>query len=661
MANFLNDTFTEASATNVTSHTPESGGAWSLQSGFASPVPVIGAGTGRMAFDSAAYAVIGKVSATPPSADYTVTATGKIQASANLVGAVARLAATGLTCIAGWVGNNGKAEIQRYGGAGTTTLFTTAYAVSLNTDYTVELEVSGTTLTLRVNGVTVGTATDASITAAGNAGFIGIGQVSYDSITAGVAASDVITQTEQTAGKVYQRSGSSSSISFSGTYSGTAPTAVEVKIVNAVGGTTAQDWTALSSATISGGAWSGSLSVPQGGMYNFISRTKNGASVLATASQSTNAFGVGAIFVVAGQSNGARMFTVGSVSPIATTNQYNGAYVANAGAGSCTLANAISTNLGIPVTMVNTAVEGSGLIVATASPYGSWADTSGALYTNWKNKVTALGGKIEGVLWLQGEWDAGQNATKSAYKTDFLALIARMRAYTSQPSLPIFITPLTRYTGGTFAGWDNVQDAFMESFDSTVKKTCDTWDLPSDDGLHYNAAAQAILGTRISLAVRKYFGQPVESLGPLVTGVVVSGSTVDITFSHVSGSDITPSSGITGLTFTANGIAATPTSVVRQSANVVRATFATAPALPVYVAVAVGTNPNASAPLKDNTGLPAQRTATAGVTEVAGSGGVFVKVGGTYKLSMSVHIKVAGGYKQADEIHIKESGAYALL
>ena len=40
---FLNDTFTEASNTTLTSHTPETGGAWALQSGFATAMTVVGA------------------------------------------------------------------------------------------------------------------------------------------------------------------------------------------------------------------------------------------------------------------------------------------------------------------------------------------------------------------------------------------------------------------------------------------------------------------------------------------------------------------------------------------------------------------------------------------------------------------------------------------
>lgn len=434
------------------------------------------------------------------------------------------------------------------------------------------------------------------------------------SVAYNATSSDGITQTEQTSNKNYQRSGTSANVTFGGTYSGTTPTSVEVRIVTTAGATV-QDWTALGSATISGGNWSGSLSVPQGGMYNFLSRSKNGATVLVTSAQSANPFGVGAIFTVCGQSNGNKMFSVGSGTPLATVSAYNWATLT--GAGAVTLANALSTALSIPVTLINTAVDGAGLCSSTGASAGSWDNTSGSLYTNWQTKVTAVGGKIEGVFWLQGEWDAGQNVAKSLYKSTLQTLIASMRSHTGQASLPFFVAPLTRYTGGTFAGWDNVQDAFMEVFSATVPKACDTWDLSSDDGLHYNAAGQVTLGGRLALAARKYLGQSVESLGPVVAGAAAAGAVVDVTFTHLSGTDITPSSGITGLTFTDNGGSVTPTSVVRQSANVVRATFATSLATPVYAAVAVGTNPDATAPIKDSAGLPAQRTVTAGVLATA--------------------------------------------
>jgi len=705
MAAFLTDSFTEASSTLLQSHAPEVGGSWALHSSFNLGAPTVGAGTGVLTANPANYVSIAACTATPASPDYIVTAVAKNASAGRVVGVAARLQSytSGLTCIAGYIGNN-VAAISRYGGAGTGVLASVAYTTVLDTYYTIALEVSGTSVTLKVNGAVVATATETSITGAGYAATFCDGVATYDSINASypAAAATAITLEGPTAGvtgspssnftvgadgaitgtvvvtpasspaegtfspttvsiseasptgtftysaasdgtktisvtnngglsnptsisytattsvvptvtdiadkRVFQRIAGASSITISGTYVGTA-TGIQARIVQAGTSTEVVTWTTIA-ASPSGGVFSGSLSVPQGGWYNVQVRdTSNPTAV----SSGTHQFGVGDIFVVAGQSNGEKMFTVGAVTPASTTAKYSGTWGANVGAGACTLANALTSALGIPIGMISTAVSGAGLCTSTASPYGSWDNPATAPYTTWANLVTGVGGKIAGVLWLQGEWDAGTNVAKATYKSALSDLITRMRTYTSQPTLPFYILPLTRYTVATYVGWDNVQDAFIESFSSDVIKACDTWEVSSDDGLHYNEAGQIVIANRTALAIRKFYGQSVESLGPYLVSASLSGSIVDAVFAHVSGSDLSPASGITGLTFVSNGTPVVPVSVAKVNATTVRATFSNPLDAPVYVAVAVGTNPNATAPLVDSVGLPAQRTLTGGI------------------------------------------------
>lgn len=709
MTNFITDSFTSATAVNLTAHTPEVGGSWvisqyTIDSGRTSFT--VGASTGTVVFNEGGAIDILYVNATPPAADYTVSATVQVAATGDYAGVVARgtVAAASIDAYVAYL-NAGTITLVRYGGSGTTTLGTSAAgAYTTNTNYLLALTCQGYSLIVKLDGVTVVTATDSEFATAGKAGLFA-SNATYTSVSAdtvvvvatattlsgpsagatGSASSDftvgangditgtvvvtpsdaagggtfspttvsissatptgtftytpasdgaksisttnnggltnpaTVSYTASTAGslvtltdltnlRVYQRISGASSVTVSGTYTN-SPGTIQARIVLDGTSTEVVTWITIV-ASPAGGVFSGSISVPQGGWYNIQVRASTNTAAPANGS---NKWGVGDIYVAAGQSNAAKMFDVGAVAPSNTTCQYTTGWTANAGAGACTFANALTAALGVPVAMIKAAIGGEGLCTSTAAAAGSWDNTATDPYTTWLSRVTSVGGKIAGVLWLQGEWDGSNNVAKQLYKDTLANLLATMRAATGQPSLPLFIAPLTRYTVASYAGWDNVQDAFMESFSASVVKTCDTWDLPSDDGLHYNAAGQTILGNRMALAVRKYHGQAVESLGPTLNSIQASGTKAYLTFAHISGSDLSPATGITGLTFTDNAVAVVPTSVVRQSSTVVEATFSAPLTGPIYAAVAVGTNPNAAAPLKDSAGLPAQRTATSGV------------------------------------------------
>lgn len=425
------------------------------------------------------------------------------------------------------------------------------------------------------------------------------------------AGSPVPTLTDITARRVFQRASGVASVTIAGTYTNTA-VSIQARVVLAGSSTEVVTWTTIV-ASPSGGTFSGSLSVPEGGWYNVQVRDSSNTG---SPSNGSNSWGVGDIFAVTGQSNGDYAFWVGSsVTASSTTAVYDDTgWGANTGSGSRTIANALTSYLGVPVAMLRAATSGSGLVTSTGSSFGSWDNPGGTPYLTFASRMAAVGGKLAGVLWLQGEWDASAGVTKAAYKSALTGLIAQMRTDTGQAALPFFIVPLTRCTTGTWPDWDNVQDAFLESVTSTVIKACDTWDLSSGDGLHYDEAGQIALGGRLSKAIYKYLGGSVESLGPYLSSVSVSGSDVDCTFAHLSGTDLTPSSAITGLTFTDGGSPITPTSVVKQSSTVVRAAFSSPPAGAVYVAVATGQDPVITGALLDSAGLPAQRTTTAGIT-----------------------------------------------
>lgn len=184
MAYFGYDTFTEASTTGLNVHTPDTGTGWTANTSYGSPIPSIVGGSGKAVVASGGSPVFYYLSDTPPSADYTVTASVSVGGSGDYAGVIARCATGSLECIAAWL-NGGNAVIYRYGGAGNGQRASAAYSYSYNTFYDVSLSFIGSNLTMKVNGVTVATSTDLSITAAGKAGIVLLGNAEVNTFAAG--------------------------------------------------------------------------------------------------------------------------------------------------------------------------------------------------------------------------------------------------------------------------------------------------------------------------------------------------------------------------------------------------------------------------------------------------------------------------------------------
>jgi hypothetical protein len=109
-------------------------------------------------------------------------------------------------------------------------------------------------------------------------------------------------------------------VTFSGTYTGTAPSGVAVQLTNASGGAVVAAWATLSGATISGGSWSGTLQVS--GLATYLlaqARETNDTSI--TSSLTTKSFNVGTVPLIIGQSLAARLWeNSAQITDAATTN-----------------------------------------------------------------------------------------------------------------------------------------------------------------------------------------------------------------------------------------------------------------------------------------------------------------------------------------------------
>lgn len=438
-------------------------------------------------------------------------------------------------------------------------------------------------------------------------------------ITYTAGTSNTITLTDVADLRIVQRSGTVGALAIAGTHNGA--TSVQARVVQHGTSTVVLDWTTIDAAP-GASTFSGTLTgIPQGGWYNVQVRQGNST---ATTSNGANRFGVGALYCFAGQSNAQNMFlTSGSTSPNSTTSRLSGSsWATNTGAGAVAFANAMNTALGIPVGVLDTGIGGASLTPEGSRGFGIWLDLVGACWTGWQSRVNTAGGKIEGVIWLQGEADAFQAVAGSTYTAGLATLFGRMRSHLGQPSLPVFMLPLPRtsHVDADDDAWNVINDCILAAATtSTEILAADTWDLPMADSAHYTATGYATLSGRIALAVRKYLGASVESRGPYIASARFSGSTVVVSLAHRGGSDISPSTGITGLRFVANGSVITPTSVVRSGAAQITATFAAPIVGPLTVAVAWGMMPATTGVPVDGAGLPLSKTASVGITATDGN------------------------------------------
>lgn len=425
------------------------------------------------------------------------------------------------------------------------------------------------------------------------------------------AGSGTIALTALTDRRVYQRISGSATVAFAGIYTGT-PTNIEARIVDAT--TLAQVVAWANVASFGVGVFSASIAIPAGGWYKVQARFTNDPGV---SDQTTNKIGVGDIWSVAGQSQAQNWMDIGTGTAADTTVMYSGgSWTAVTGAGAITFANALASALSIPIALIDSGQTTTALQAAADTGFGYWLDlTASAPYDVWKTGVTAVGGKLGGVVWLQGENDSlsAFGISAASHASALATLWGRMRSHTAQSTLTVVTAPLGLVTQAnrTDASVQAIRDGIVSAANADAYSVigADVWDLPRADFVHYSAAGYTTLATRFARAA-----QGLTSRGPVVTSVVVVDSThIDVNLTHTGGTDISPESGITGFLVLDGVTPATISAAVRQSASVVRLTLSAALVGAATVKLAYGKEPVITAPLVDDFGYPAQITTAAGV------------------------------------------------
>lgn len=151
-------------------------------------------------------------------------------------------------------------------------------------------------------------------------------------------------------------------------------------------------------------------------------------------------------------------------------------------------------------------------------------DQGGAsLYGSMYRRFKAVGGKVRGVLWYQGEADANQTAVR-LFRERFLAFVASVRRDFGDPDLPFYYVQLGRYvTANENPYWNAVREeqrlcAAQLAHAGMVASI----DLPLDDPIHISTAGHKRLGRRLALLVlRELFGYRDIQPGPQLADISI--------------------------------------------------------------------------------------------------------------------------------------------
>ncbi|MDR1692910.1 MAG: sialate O-acetylesterase [Oscillospiraceae bacterium] len=274
---------------------------------------------------------------------------------------------------------------------------------------------------------------------------------------------------------------------------------------------------------LSDGQWAVTLKVPAGGLYRLeLTMTYGGADgYTVTRGDMVRHWGVGDVFVIAGQSNaagrakdefpdppvlGVNLLRNSGVWDIAahpmndcTGAVYEGHYENhNPGHGPfLAFAKRLRAELGYPIGLIMTAYGGS--------PLRWWnPEENGALLGEAVRMVKTHSPKVKAMLWYQGEAD-GMEETGDTYLSRFAAFVGAARAELGAPKLPVFTLQLARCTYTTTDGldkhWGLVRDAQVKAAKTlSGVYVVPTLDLELYDSAHLSTAGNIKLGERVAVS-----------------------------------------------------------------------------------------------------------------------------------------------------------------
>lgn len=344
------------------------------------------------------------------------------------------------------------------------------------------------------------------------------------------------------------------------------PGTVQVRLVAEDTGTPVArhlDWQAA--PTHPDGTWTGRLeAIPAGGLYRLETRYLPDSMPMgewADRGDTRHCLGVGDLWIIAGQSNSAG-YGRGPVSdppelgvhlfrnsgqwalaahPLndstATRHPVNRDAANTAHAPYLHFARLLKQQLGCPIGLIQASRGGSAL--AEWNPHDP--APSGGLFANMVACVAAAGGRVRGVVWYQGESEAG-GLTGHTYLPRFAQAVAAWRVALQHPTLPVLTVQLNRHyippTPKLEHSWMAVREAQRQAARTLPGvSVVPAFDLPLSDGIHTSAAGNLLLAERLAhAALGAVYGRAVDYQPPDLQAAVAApdGQTITLTFAPVA-------------------------------------------------------------------------------------------------------------------------------
>ncbi len=352
-------------------------------------------------------------------------------------------------------------------------------------------------------------------------------------------------------------------IELGGKWKFETPGQVEVRLVwedTGVAVAAGLDWRAAQ--TGDDGTWTAVLEgIPAGGLYRLETRLRtaeNPAGEWSPRGDMRHFLGVGDLWVIAGQSNsagygrgpyqdpaelGVHLFRNSERWTLAAhpmnestdTRHPVNREAANPGHSPyLQFGRVLKRSLAHPVGLVQTALGGS--------PLTRWNPTEPGpadLFDNMVRCVTKVGGKIRGIVWYQGESDAGTDADATTYAQRFRQAVGAWREALADPELPVLTVQVNRVCQAADPDADRRWSQVREEQRQVARQmpgiaVVPALDLPLSDQIHNSPAGNLLLGERLAqAALGLVYGQALAWKAPDLATARRRGNRVELEFAAV--------------------------------------------------------------------------------------------------------------------------------
>lgn len=301
--------------------------------------------------------------------------------------------------------------------------------------------------------------------------------------------------------------------------------------------------------------------IPKGGLYRLETCLKEEEETpyeWAVRGDCVKHFGVGDLFVIAGQSNaagygkdtaydppmlGVHLFSNQehwelAAHPLNDSTKANcevNMEPANSGTSPyLSFAKILCQRLGYPIGLIQTALGGS--------PLSRWnPEETGDLYENMLRRIRLQGQTVKGILWYQGCADTNHIQDADRYLERFEKMVTDLREKTHNPQLPFFTFQLSRYLVPPISreedeNWSKIREAQRQA----AHRIPGVYVLPAIDGnlsdmIHNSGGFNLVLGDRLARQVlSKCYGvQKAFCDAPDLAGAELHGKDLTLTFAPV--------------------------------------------------------------------------------------------------------------------------------